>query len=191
MFIPIGVDCGMENFFKKYNLRNSSFPFDWVVTYNGISTCIDNNFKNYIELDENKINEYDVYFHHERDNFTNEDKEKYIRRCNRVINILETTNEEIVFCRKGHAHHHHYEHNGKYFNNIKNEIDECEKLNISIRNKYPHLKYKIILILVCGKCFNREETYKRSTDKIEIYNISTPDVDDELFEKSARNIFKV
>ena len=49
MIIPIGVDCGMANFIKKYNLRNMSFPFDWTVTYNGVSKCIDDNFKFFIE----------------------------------------------------------------------------------------------------------------------------------------------
>ena len=45
MIIPIGVDCGMAEFCKKYNLRTRSFPFDWIVSYNGVSKCIENNFE--------------------------------------------------------------------------------------------------------------------------------------------------
>lgn len=37
MIIPIGVDCAMADFTKKYNLRNASYPFDWLVTYNGVN----------------------------------------------------------------------------------------------------------------------------------------------------------
>lgn len=192
MIIPIGIDCGMAEFCQKYNLRNISLPFDWNVTYNGVSKCIDDNFKHFIEPLNNRINEYDIYFYHDfyNNKIFNEDKEKYIRRCQRLINILETSNENIIFCRKGHACHHHNEHNEKYCN-ITNDIDDAEKLNIILLNKYPKLKYKIIVILVCGKCFNSSETYTSNSDKIEIYNIATPQVENTIFENCCRNIFKV
>lgn len=192
IFIPIGVDCGMAQFFKNYNLRYVSFPFDWTVTYNGVSKCIEDDCKFFTEPLNDKFNLYDIYFCHDFDkneNF-NEDKEKYFRRCQRLINILETSNEEIIFCRKGHAFHHHYEHNEKY-SNIISDIDDAEKLDTILLNKYPQLKYKIIVILVCGKCFNPLNSYKPKSDRIEIYNISTPQVEDMIFENCCRNIFKV
>lgn len=192
--IPIGVDCGMAEFLKKYNLRNIAFPFDWTVTYNGISKCVDDNFKNFTEPLYNRVNKYDIYFFHDFKNnvLLNKDKEKYIRRCQRLINILETSTEEIIFCRKGHDCHHHYEHNEKY-SNITNDIDDVEKLDIILQNKYPQLKYKIIVILVCGKCFNSNETYKSNSEKIDIYNIATPQpqTDFTICENLCRNIFKV
>jgi len=189
MIIPIGVDCGISEFLKKYNLRNISFPFDWNVTYNGISKCINDNFKFFTEPLNNRINKYDIYFHHDfqNNNLLNQDKEKYIRRCQRLINILETSNEEIIFCRKGHAFHHHNEYNG----NIINDIDDAEKLDIILSNKYSQLKYKIIVILVCCKCFNKIEKYKSKSDNIDIYNIVTPQADSTIFENLCRNIFKV
>ena len=192
MIIPIGVDCGMADFIKKYNLRNISFPFDWNISYNGVSECIDDNFNFFIEPLNNRINKYDVYFHHDFVNIhlLNEDKQKYIRRYQRLINILETSNEEIIFCRKGHACHNHYEHNGKY-SNIISDIDDAEKLDIILQNKYPQLKYKIIVILVCDKCFNPIEIYKSKSVKLEIYNIASPQADDTIFEILCRNIFKV
>jgi hypothetical protein len=192
MIIPIGVDCGMVDFLKKHNLRNISFPFDWNVTYNGVSNCIDDNFVCFTEPLNNRINKYDIYFHHDfkENNLLNLDKEKYIRRYQRLINVLETSNEEIIFCRKGHACHHHYEHNEKYYN-ITNDKDDAEKLDIILQKKYPQLKYKIIVILVCGKCFNPTHTYKSSSKNIEIYNIVTDQVDTTLFENLCSNIFNV
>ena len=193
MIIPIGVDCGMAGFCHKYNLRNISLPFDWVVTYNGVSRCIDDKFKLFVDPLNERINAYDIYFHHdfEREESFNEDKEKYIRRCQRLINILETSNEEIIFCRKGHACRHHREHNSKYCN-ITNDIDDAEKLDIILSNKYPELKYKIIVILVCGECFDVNHTYKSKSDKLTIYNIATIDeTEDGVFEQCFRNIFKV
>lgn len=192
MIIPIGVDCGMADFLKKYNLRNMSFPFDWNVTYNGVSECIKDEFKFFTEPLINRINQYDVYFHHdfENKNVFEQEKEKYARRCQRFMNLLKTSNEEIVFCRKGHACHHHNEHNGKY-SKMASDIDDAEKLDVVLRNKYPTLQYKIIVILVCGQCFHSTETYTSHSDKIEIYNITTPQVENTIFENVCRTIFQV
>ena len=141
MIIPIGVDCGMADFLKKYNLRNMSFPFDWNVTYNGVSECIKDDFKFFTEPLNDRINKYDVYFHHDFENINvfEQEKEKYARRCQRFMNLLETSNEEIIFCRKGHACHNHPEHNGKY-SNIVSDIEDAEKLDIILQNRYPNLK---------------------------------------------------
>ena len=191
IFISIGVDCGMGTFLKQNNLRTTSFPFDWVVSYNGVSKCIDNEFDDFIEpLDEKRINKYDIYFYHDFRCIStyNEDKEKYFRRCNRLINILETSDDFIVFCRKGHACHHHYENDSKY-SNIVSDITDCENLDKLISKKYPNLNYKIVVILVCDKCFNPSKTYKSNSDKIEIYNIATPEADASIFEKCCRDIF--
>ena len=192
MIIPIGVDCGIAEFLKKYNLRNISLPFDWNVTYNGISNCLNDNFAFFTEPLNNRVNQYDMYFHHDfkDDNLLNDDKEKYDRRCKRFMNILETSNDEIIFCRKGHACHHHFEHNGKY-SNIVSDIDDAEKLDLILQNKYPTLKYKIIVILVCCECFNSNETYKSNSDRIDIYNIASPQADSTTFENVCRSIFNV
>jgi len=192
IIIPIGIECGMADFLRKNSLRNLSFPFDWNVTYNGVSKCIEDNFKLFTEPLNDRINDYDIYFHHDfyNEESYNTDKEKYNRRIQRLMNILETTTEDIIFCRRGHLCHHHYEQNGKYYN-IANDIDDVEKLNTILSNKYPKLKYKIIVILLCGKCFNSTETYKSNSDKIEIHNIASLQPEDEKFEKFCRNIFNV
>jgi hypothetical protein len=143
MIIPIGVDCGVAEFCRKHNLRNMAFPFDWNVTYNGVSKCIEDNFKLFTEPFTNKINEYDVSFVHDFENVEdyNKYKEKYNRRCKRLINTLETSDEHIIFCRKGHACRHHSEHNGKY-SKITNDIIDAEKLDAIISYRYPQLNYK-------------------------------------------------
>jgi hypothetical protein len=191
MIIPIGVDCGIADFCKKYNLRTASFPFDWTVSYNGVSKCIEDDFKSFIPSLNERINKYDIYFHHD---FINppfeEDTNKYIRRYERMMDILENTKEEVIFCRKGHAFHHHHEHNQKY-NNITSDIEDSENLNKVLSSKYPYLNYKIVVILVCAQCFNPSTIYTSNSEKIEIYNIASPYADATLFENCARTIFKV
>ena len=175
IFVPIGIDCDVANCLNKYNLRKMSFPFDWNVSYNGVSKCIDCNFENFTDpLNEHRINVQDVYFYHEfRDKNTFiVEKEKYNRRCNRLLTILkecETNGEHIFFIRKGHVNMHHSEHNGKY-NEIKNDIEDAESLNRVLCDKYPQLKYKIIIILGCPKCFNKDIIYKSESENIEIHN---------------------
>tara|TARA_B100000989_G_C19520174_1_gene463765 strand:+ start:716 stop:1072 length:357 start_codon:yes stop_codon:yes gene_type:complete len=107
IIIPCGIDCGITGLLKKYNLRQFSLPFDWSVSYGGISNIIKNDFKEFIPTNNNKINKiYNYNFYH--NNFP-EDIEKMIRICKRLLDLLEKTKEEIIFFRKGHAFHHHKE----------------------------------------------------------------------------------
>ena len=192
MIVPIGVDCGIADFIKKHKLRSFSFPFDWTVAYNGVSSCINDDFKSFTEPLDNQINTYDMYFHHDfiHPHLLQKDKEKYVRRYNRMMDIFTASTEEIIFVRKGHAPHHHQEHDGKY-TNITSDLEDAEKLDVVLQTKYPNLKYKIIVILVCGDCFQSSQKYTSSSSRIEIYNIASAKVDDDRFDKLCRTIFKV
>jgi hypothetical protein len=192
MIVPIGVDCGIAGFIKKYRLRSFSFPFDWAVTYNGVSSCIDDDFKSFIEPLDKQINKYDIYFHHDfiHTELLQNDAEKYTRRYNRLLDILKSGKEEIIFFRKGHAPHHHLEHHGKY-TNIVSDIDDAEKLDIVLQAKYPNLKYKIIVILVCGNCFDTTKVYTSESSRIEIHNIASDKADEHKFDNLCQTIFGV
>ena len=143
MIIPIGIDCGLVELLKKNNLRKLAFPFDWIISSNGISECINDNFLNFIPEEKSFVNKYDMFFMHD---FSEHkylyDKTKYLRRIQRLQNLLENGNEEIIFIRKGHACHHHEE---EYYT-IKNDINDAVKLDIILSNKYKNLNYKIILV---------------------------------------------
>ena len=194
MIIPIGSDCSIADFCKKYKLRTCSLPFDWVVTYDGVSKCIENDFIDFtknLEGNNIKYNKYDIYFYHDFINDINDinrkdDEIKYTRRIERFQNILENSKEELIFFRKGHWSGHHHEQNAKY-SNIISDIDDAENLDIILSKKYPNLKYKIIVVLVCEKCYDSNKIYKSSiSDKIELYSVL-----DSKFQECARNIFKV
>lgn len=189
IYIPIGIDCDVANFLNKYNLRKMSLPFDWNVSYNGVSRCIENNFANFTDFaGTDRINQNDVYFHHDflEESMTQTDKEKYNRRCDRLLELLGTYNnapgvpgvpgvpgapyEDILFIRKGHMCYHHEEQNGKY-KDIKCDIEDSISLNSVLQSKYPQLKYKIILVIGCTKCFKNDSTFPYIRDKnVVIYN---------------------
>jgi hypothetical protein len=64
IIIPCGIDCGLTMLLKKYNLRKFSLPFDWSVSYGGISNIIKNDLKEFIPTN-NKINKiYNYSFFH-------------------------------------------------------------------------------------------------------------------------------
>ena len=191
LIVPIGVDCKVADFCVKYNLRKMSLPFDWCVSYNGVSKCIEDDFKKFINPLNNRINIYDIYFHHDFDNanLIQNDIDKYIRRCNRLLDILQKGDEEIIFLRNGHCCHHHDEQNGKY-NNILSDIEDAENLDNIISIKYPKLKYKIIIVLSCDKCFDPSTEYKSKKENIEIYNIATAAFNLERFNSKCFEICK-
>ena len=192
MIIPIGVDCEIADLCKKYHKRSCSLPFDWAVSYNGISKCIEDDFTQFIPPKNERINAYDVYFHHDFQTIDmyDKDNEKYDRRVQRMIHMLQTTTKDIVFCRKGHACHHHNEHNGKY-TSIISDIEDAEKLNMVVSEKYPNLNFKIHLILICGMCFDKNTEYKSTSDNIQIHNIAAEKVESLEIDNCFCSIFKI
>ena len=156
IIISIGVDCGVAEMLKKYNLRKTAYPFDWIVTYHGVSEIIKNNFIDYIpeindktEIIDGKPNIFnDLYgtkFIH--DNFPDKKEyEKYERRIKRFNDIL-NSKEDIIFIRKSHAYHNHKEYS------IKNDYEEVIEFDNYLQEYYPNLKYTIYLILLCNNCY--------------------------------------
>ena len=191
LIVPIGVDCKVADFCVKYNLRKMSLPFDWCVSYNGVSRCLADDFRQFINPLDNRINVYDIYFHHDFDNanLIQNDIDKYIRRCNRLLDILQKGEEEIIFLRNGHCCHHHSEQDGKY-NKIVSDIEDAENLDNVISEKYPKLKYKIIIILSCDKCFEPNVEYKSIKNNIDIYNIASAEFNLERFNGKCFEICK-
>ena len=101
IIIPCGIDCGLAELLKKTNLRQFSLPFDWSVSYGGISKIIKNEFNDFIPKNNNKINTiYNYSFFH---NDFPQDTETMTRRCNRLLYLLGNSSEQLVFIRKGHA----------------------------------------------------------------------------------------
>lgn len=168
IFVPIGVDCGIATELRDNKLRMAAYPFDWVVTYNGVSDIIKQKFSSYLPVDANFYDEYDfesrkmrcsrishTLFMH---NIFPDDIEKLNRRIQRFLWLLQNTTEEIIFIRKGHAVHHHTE--AKLYNvTLKCDIADAEQLYVYLSQKYPMLKFKILVFLFCDTCFEHDKTY--------------------------------
>jgi hypothetical protein len=187
IIIPIGVDCGTAGLLKDNGLRTFSFPFDWCVTYNGVSKIFKEDFAKFTSINEQRLNtEYDIYFFHDFHSSTYDaDEAKYTRRINRLKSILETTTEPVLFFRKGHASHNHNEHNGRY-TTMNSDIQDSEELYTILKSKYPGLNFSIVVTLACGMCY--DEKYQYKSNAIDIINIATPTVDNDTFTKVFKDI---
>jgi hypothetical protein len=187
IIIPIGGDCGTAENLKHNGLRRFAFPFDWCVTYNGVSKIFKEDFANFISMNKQRLNtEYDICFPHDFSSSTYDaDEAKYTRRINRLRTILESSNEPTLFFRKGHANHMHNEHNGRY-TIIKSDIEDCEELYTILKSKYPSLDFSIVVTLLCDQCFNVEYQYKSNT--IDVINSVMPTVDNEYYKKVFKDI---
>jgi hypothetical protein len=119
--IPIGIDCGLATLLKEYNVRTTAYPFDWIVTYQGIHKFIENDFQNFFPS-EDKWNHLYKFNFVEHDEFPR-DFEKYNRRLSRFKTLLEKSTEPIIFIRKGHFQYHHTE-----CNDVSNDLHNAELL---------------------------------------------------------------
>lgn len=166
VIVPIGIDCGVAGFLKENNLRYFSLPFDWVVSYGGAFETISKEFDEYI-LNHSEVNhKLNVKFVHQK---FPQDTETMKRRILRFLNLLKNEDDEIIFLRKGHSEHHHDECKKDNLN-LKDDLLDCKQLSDFLNKNYPNLKFKIIVFLVCSKCYRYGENY--DNDNIIVYNVS-------------------
>lgn len=169
MFVSLGIDCATANVLIQLGLRTCSLPFDWVVTYEGITNIINNDFTNYLpKKDNNKYeklnkNSGTLYLH----NKFPDDIEIMNKRIDRFKNLLEMSNEKIIFVRKSHGNNHHNE-----YDNVMNDVDDAINLDLLLIKKYPNLIYEIHVILICSNCFANTIINKNISNNIKIHNIS-------------------
>ena len=121
-YIPLGGTCCIAYQLNEHNLRSESLPFDWIRinNFNNVISLLDNNFDKFFEslqfLDisdkfivNGNFKSY-IYknnfckFYHDFNSEINEKifidfKNKYIRRINRLYNLLKEE-QEVVFIRE-------------------------------------------------------------------------------------------
>lgn len=192
IYISLGFGCQVATNIKELSLRQMSLPFDWVVPYSGVSDIIKNNFSGYIPDSNDGTHPMSTKTHtlfpHNKFPL---DNEKMQRRIDRFLNLLNAEDKELIFLKRGHMDNHHgaeclVKHNWQ----VKNDIDECEEIFSFLKDKYPKLNFKIILLLLCSKCFNVNNNYK--SNNIQIHNIAYPNMSffekDKVAQEKLKNI---
>ena len=155
IYIPLGNSCSIAYNLRLLDLRNLAFPFDWVrvTNLNNITTLLENEFEDFLNLDTfqfkeisdkfeiNGRNKSYVYsnnyctFYHEFDDYiekinTDTFLEKYNRRINRFLDCIKSKNH-ITFIREEYG---------------KVKLCKINKFIKAIQIMNPTLKFKLIII---------------------------------------------
>ena len=161
MFIPIGADCGTAFFLRLIDKRSCSLPLDWLVSYSGVSDAFENDFADFLPAESENLNKYNMLFLH------GVDPDKFKVRIDRLFDIMNKSEEKIVFIRKGHHADHHTESKS-----CINDITDSEKLAEILHRKYPRLDFSIEVFLMCSSCFVENQEYTTTSPDVKVYNTS-------------------
>jgi hypothetical protein len=166
IFVSLGISCTVASAIRNIGVRKAAYPFDWVVTYGGITNIL-KNFEDYLPKDTQDICKLsNVFFAH---NKFPDDLETMNRRIKRFNDLLNNNFDEIVFIRESHRslHHHTSIEAGL---ELKNDILDCEELCEYLKTYYPNLKFQILLFLICNKCFETNFSYISKYKELKIQN---------------------
>ena len=167
--IPLGSQCFSSFFLKKYNLKKTSYPFDWIFSSPVvIINILDDKFKkflnkNYYEIkdEKSKQNKHLIYlpelmiFNH-RNPYKEEDHLYYKRCIDRFYNVLNKKEKKLFI-----------------LTSLKNEINN-ELENICILNhKLSHLTNNYILIVIFQICTGVQSKEIYEYDNMIIIQITT------------------
>ena len=141
IYVSLGSDCMCAFTARDTNKRSVALPFDWVVTYNGVSEIIKDEFKHFLPKSENTTFNplSNTNFVHNK--FPN-DYDKMNRRIQRFMDLLKNETDEIIFIRHGHHSHHHQEKR-RLKSKLKNDIVDGEELYGHLKEQYPKFNFKI------------------------------------------------
>ena len=181
--IPIGSNCRITNALKKNGLRKHSFPVDWTLTtMKCINGLFENDFEDFFNeesckkasftfLDKHTHNyvlneKYNLFMVHES-SVNNMTVEKYKGRINRLLEILNNPQNNILFVRNNldgiildGLHRHLLDREKDYFDFDAAHIEE---FNSIIKRKYD-FNYDILVI-------NHKDSLIFQSDNI--YNITS------------------
>jgi hypothetical protein len=167
--VSLGVDCSLASYFKDKNIRQEAYPFDWVVSYYGIDILLQNKFDNFFPNDGESSTDYIRFMH---DSFP-KDITKYERRIERLFQLIDSVNDELLFIRLGHSSNHHFDCSSLKTKPTPEQLDEI-KLSKNIyqflTRKNPKLKFEMHLILNCNLCKSTIEEEKNLD--IQTYDLS-------------------
>ena len=172
--IPLGSQCFSSFFLKKYDLKKTSYPFDWIFSSpEMIINILDDKFKKFLNKNyyaikdtNSKINKHLIYlpelmmFNH-RNPYNDEDYLYYIRCIDRFYKVLNKKETKLFI-----------------LTSLKNEINN-ELENICLLNhRLNHLtdNYKLIAIFqICTGEQNKDVYEYENMIIIQITTISESD----------------
>ena len=106
-FISIGENCNSSWYLKEMNLKQNSYPFDWIFSSPSITLdAITNKFNDFLNreyiVSKGGFAGHSVYheslFNHRNPLSSQKDYDYYVRCCERFLDILEKNNPILFIC---------------------------------------------------------------------------------------------
>jgi len=196
IYVSLGNNCDFALYLREVGKRKLAYPFDWLET--SISMLPDlffNRFKDFlknVKTNERKTyykpsytpyffdTKYKTFHWHDPSECDKKTREKYKRRCNRLIELMTTTDNEIIFVRiksfqsgstgkklltwineneNTNLELKEYKLNEKLNPDIKNDISALCKLSNVIKSEYENKNFKIIYCIP-EKLYNLSDNLK-------------------------------
>lgn len=165
IYVSLGADCGGAGALREVGKKTFSFPFDWLVCFHSPHLAFQNDFSGFMDdsvlWGPGEFNyQYNIRFFHRE---LIKDYDATIqRRVDRLLDLLRSSDKEIVFLRRSHDQKHHSEMQ-RCGISAPFEIDEVQDM-MTLRDvlisKYPKLKFRINLFLQCPFCNKGQQNYE-------------------------------
>jgi hypothetical protein len=174
--ISLGISCCGALALRNLNLKQETYPFDWIIlTPDIILDCIKNDFIKFTDLnnpqkqydmyhfnawciDDKRRNYYGVQFLHEVGDSDDELVQKYTRRAERFLNVMKSDAKVIfVYCTDLYISFRMLRDKKNLYHNLLIEIANIIEL------KYPTLDFLIL-------SFNTNSVFS-DTKRIKNFNI--------------------
>jgi hypothetical protein len=184
--IPLGSQCFSSFFLKKYGLKKTSYPFDWIFSSpEVIVNILNDNFKNFLNKDyyaikdeNSKKNKHLIYlpdlmmFNH-RNPYNNDDYLYYLRCIDRFYKVLNKKEKKLFIITS-------------LKNEINNELENICLLNHNLSNLTNN--YKLIAIFQICTGIQSKDIYEY--DNMIIIQITTiSESDGVIFLNDLDNIY--
>ncbi|MBN1914825.1 MAG: hypothetical protein JW769_02930 [Parachlamydiales bacterium] len=200
LFISLGSICTPASELRKYNLRQAAYPFDWMLSIDGMKfiDILKDDFEYF--LDERFLKPYfsngilmhDYYhleFSHEENSFQSpvfkpmrQLQEKYTRRIQRFRDLKQYQGR-VCFIRHSWSLSMHENYRFRNQDNLSINKEYSYLLYDTLKNYFPALDF--ILIIVNADLNQQGMMKKDLTDKIKIYSGSI--IYSEMFEEIEKD----
>lgn len=169
VFVSLGNDCAVAEYLRDRGLRHAAFPFDWAVTYGGVSRLFTNDaLASWCAVDATGYNAAFGTLHlHTPFPYA---LPTMARRFARLRDTLADPAKRVVLIRRSHTLHHHFERAEA----LVDELADARALASLLAKAYPAKAaaggFRIVLMLACDMCHPKSEP--ESGEVLHVHNLT-------------------
>ena len=168
--ISIGCDCGPATILRDFEVRDASYPFDWMVTMStdGIANTLIDDFAGFLDVERKTVkesntpkyvNKYDMRFTHHSGLTTSDLQQQFNIKIARFRTSLKSN--KVLLVRRLHSGETHCDET----------LDKLREAILTLRERYSNEHIDCLVIAACPAC-------KHSVKEDEILKVVKTNVGD-------------